>query len=65
MWNLDNSTVETIFRAGIETQTQRMDLWTWGEGEGGRDWEIRTNIYAVLCLVTQSCLNLCDPIDCM
>ena len=30
-----NGTDEPICRAGIETQTQRADLWTAGEGEGG------------------------------
>ena len=32
-----NGTDEAICRAGTETQTQRPDLWTAGEGEGGRN----------------------------
>ena len=28
IWNLENGTDEPIFRAGIEMQKQRMDLWT-------------------------------------
>ena len=35
---------------------------------GGISWEIRidmyANIYTVLCLVSLSCLTLCDPVDC-
>ena len=32
-----NDTDEPDCRAGIETQTQRTDFWTWwGEGEGGQ-----------------------------
>ena len=35
---------------------------------GGMSWEIGidiyANIYAVLCLVSLSCLTLCDPVDC-
>ena len=27
-----NGTEEFIFRAAVEKQTQRIDLWTWGEG---------------------------------
>ena len=30
-----NGTEEIIYRATIEKQTQRIDLWTWGEGGGG------------------------------
>ena len=30
-----NGTDEPICRAGIEIQTQRIDLWTWGEGREG------------------------------
>ena len=34
IWNPDSGTDEPTCRAGIEMQTQRMDLCTWGEGEG-------------------------------
>ena len=27
-----NGTEEFIYRATVEKQTQRIDLWTWGEG---------------------------------
>ena len=30
-----NGTEEFIFRAAMEKQTQRIDLWTWGEGRWG------------------------------
>ena len=30
-----NGTEEFIYRAGMEKQTQRIDLWTWGEGRRG------------------------------
>ena len=32
-----NGTEEFIYRAAMEKQTQRIDLWTWGEGRRGRD----------------------------
>ena len=35
-----NGTGEPICRVGIETQTQRIDVWTlggWGRGDGGWD----------------------------
>ena len=30
-----NGTEEFIYRAAMEKQTQRIDLWTWGEGRTG------------------------------
>ena len=30
-----NGTEEFVYRATMEKQTQRIDLWTWGEGRGG------------------------------
>ena len=30
-----NGTEEFIYRAAMEKQTQRIDLWTWGEGRRG------------------------------
>ena len=30
-----NSTEEFIYRAAMEKETQRIDLWTWGEGRRG------------------------------
>ena len=44
-----NGTDEAICRAGTETQTQRPDLWTAGEGEGGRNWEQQWNMYISVC----------------
>ena len=32
-----NGTEEFIFRAAMEKQTYRIDLWTWGEGRRGGD----------------------------
>ena len=37
-------TDEPISRGGIETQTQRTDMWTQGEGQCGMNWEIRFDI---------------------
>ena len=47
-----NGTDEPISRAGIETQTQRMNTWTLGrEGEGGTNWEIMCQyIYTLPCV---------------
>ena len=47
-----NGTDETISRAGIEMQLQRMDIWTWGQGEGenGINWEIGIDIYILSCI---------------
>ena len=33
--NLENGTEEFIYRAAMEKQTQRTDLWRWGEGRRG------------------------------
>ena len=34
MWNFKkNGTEEFTYRAAMEKQAQRIDLWTWGEGE--------------------------------
>ena len=30
-----NGNEELIYRAAVEKQTQRIDLWTWGEGRRG------------------------------
>ena len=30
-----NGTEEFIYRATVKKQTQRIDLWTWGEGREG------------------------------
>ena len=32
-----NDTEEFIYRAAVEKQTQKIDLWTWGEGRRGWD----------------------------
>ena len=45
-----NSTDESICRAGIEMQMQRMDVWAWGEEEGGMNWEIRFDINTLPCV---------------
>ena len=31
----ENGTEELIYRAAVQKQTQRVDLWTWGEGRRG------------------------------
>ena len=30
-----NGTEELIYRTAVEKETQRIDLWTWGEGREG------------------------------
>ena len=35
IWNLENGSEEFIYRATVEKQTQRIDLWTWEEGKEG------------------------------
>ena len=47
IWNLENGTDETIFRAGIELQTSTTDLWTAGEGEGGTNGESSFGSYTL------------------
>ena len=40
MWNQKNCIDEPISKAGIETQTLKMDLQTWGGGDKlGGDWD--------------------------
>ena len=40
-----------IFRAGMEKQTQRTNLWTWGgeDGEGKMYGESNMEIYNTIC----------------
>ena len=35
VWNPENGTEEFIYRATVEKQTWRTDLWTWGGGGEG------------------------------
>ena len=43
--------VPQIGKAELETQMQRTDLWIpAGEGHGGMNWEIGTDIYTLLCV---------------
>ena len=50
IWNLKkNGTEEPIWRAGIETQTQR-HVDTVGEGKGGTDWESSIETYTLPCV---------------
>ena len=32
-----NGTEEFIYRATVEKQIKRINIWTWGEGTSGRD----------------------------
>ena len=52
MWNIKNIyTDELICKTEIETQMQRSNIWILRrEGEGGMNWEIRINIYTLLCI---------------
>ena len=45
-----NDTDNPIFRAGIETQTQRTDMWTQWEREGVTNWEIRFDKNTLPCV---------------
>ena len=58
-------TDEPIFRAGIEAETCRMDLWTQGGGVTDRPTERVALTYtaAATAKSLQSCLTLCDPRD--
>ena len=59
MWNLEEGTDKPIFRAGIEAQTQRTNMWTWeGGGEGGTNWESGIDIYAPPCVKQTASGNL-------
>ena len=49
MWNLENGTDELVFKAVIETQMQRTNVWT-PMGEKGRNWEIGIDIYTLICI---------------
>ena len=51
IWNLENGTHEPTCRAGIEVQTERMDLWTW-EGE---DQQRRTQENNIGICKTEKC----------
>ena len=45
-----NDTDEPISKAGIETETQRMDLWTWGGREGWDELgDQDLHIYTTMC----------------
>ena len=52
MWNIKNIyTDELICKTEIETQMQISNIWILRrEGEGGMNWEIRINIYTLLCI---------------
>ena len=44
-----NDMDEPICRIGIETQIQRMDVWTW-KGRYVLNWEIESDIYTLPCV---------------
>ena len=45
-----NGTDETICRAEIEMEMNRVDMWTQWEGEGGVNEEIRFDINTLPCV---------------
>ena len=49
-----NGTDEPVCKAEIETQMQRTNIWIpkgeSGEGGGGMNWEIRIDIYTLICI---------------
>ena len=47
-----NGTEEFIYRAAMEKQTQRIDLWTWGEGgEGQMYGKSNMESYITICKI--------------
>ena len=58
-----NGTDKPICKAETETQTQRKNKPILRGKGGGMDWEIGIGIHMVSS-VSQSCLTLCDPMDC-
>ena len=51
-----DGTNKFIFRAGMEKQTQRIDLWTWGGGgEGEMYGKSNMEIYITICKVDTQC----------
>ena len=52
---------EPVCRVQIEAQKQRKDMWTWRGWEGWMNWEDESESENE---VSQSCLTLCDPMDC-
>ena len=45
-------------------QTQRRNLWTQlGEGEGGRNWEIRIDMYTLVVQLSSHVRLFCNPVD--
>ena len=52
MWNLEkNGTDESSYRAGVEMQMQKTDMWTWfrKKGRWGELWEYHWHIYTTMC----------------
>ena len=46
-----NGSEEFIYRAAMEKQTQRIDLWTWGEGEGEMYGKSNMETYTTICKI--------------
>ena len=48
-----NGTEEFIFRSAMEKQTERIDLWTWGEERrgDGEVWKSNMESYITLCKI--------------
>ena len=47
-----NGTEEFTYRAAMEKQTQRIDLWTWGEGRRGeRNGKSDMETYTTTCKI--------------
>ena len=47
-----NGTEEFIYRATVEKQTQRIDLWTWGEGREGEMYgKSNMETYITICKI--------------
>ena len=51
--NQKDGTYEPIFKAAVETQMQRTDLWTWAGGGGGDNGESSMEIhtYTTMCKI--------------
>ena len=51
-----NSTEEFIYRATVKKQTQRIDLWTWGEGgEDLMHGKSNMETYITVCKIGSQC----------
>ena len=64
MWNLENGTDESVYRAEIETQKQRRNVWTpRGKSSGGGGGDVMNcaigiDMYTLMCIKWMTNKNL-------